>query len=472
MHILLAVIPVILLGHLPIDESSVEDFITRCAEERVAIVLDRDIQINKDVVIYKIKGQGHTINVSEGVSIKTKDDYFSLKDITFIINEYGNKYGFSINRGQLIQSSARNVCLKDIIVRTGKEGDLLKYDETSGWRGRSFLLISNAERIRISNIISYNIGTLVTYDNSHNAKIKNVVSFNCETNQYIKPSCSNFSLSNVEIRNRTEDKYWVIGGMSGKGTNGKNVVLSGAWNCRFKRITGENCIERVIYSRGGGNIKATDLSAVNCGGFKFVGQNEEESYWVRNVKVKNCRWIRTESESNRLMFLKANLSPESRLTVAASNLDVFQINKIDGVEYDGVYVEDRTGENSASISNVNNSRNVMLSNWVIRNVRCSRPVVYITGRMPENAVIKIKNMTLHNYAPSNRVGESILVGYRTTVSHKDSVLVVCDNVTISNDEDNVFKELFGEGIRSQFLDKISINGGLRKDALNKLEKNR
>ena len=468
MQIVLALF--ILFGHLPIDKSSVEDFITKCAEERVAIVLDRDIQINKDVVIYKIKGQGHTINVSEGVSIKTKDDDFSVKDVTFVINEYGNKNGFSVNRGRLIQSTARNVCLKNIIVKTGKEGDLLKYDETSGWRGRSFLLISNAERIRISNITSYNIGMLVTYDHSHNAKIKNVVSYNCETNQYIKPTCSDFSLSDVAIRNRTEDKYWIIGGMSGKGTNGKNVILSGAGNCQYKRITGENCIERVIYSRGGGNIKATDLNAINCGGFKFVGQSDEETDWVRNVKVKNCRWIRTESESNRLRLLKANLSPESQLTVAESNLDVFQINKIDGVVYDGVYVEDRTGENSASISNVNKCQNVTLSNWKIRNVRCSRPVVYITGRMPENAIITIKNMTLQNYAPSNRVGESVLVGYRSTVSKEECVLVVCNNVTISNDEGNISKELLGEGIRSQSLDRISINGGLGKNALDKLEK--
>ena len=460
MHMLFAIFSIILLGHLPVDDASLEDFITRCAEERVTIVLDRDIQINKDVVFYKIKGQGHTINVGEGVSIKTKDDDFSVKDVTFVINEYGNKNDFSIDRGRLIQSTARNVRLKSIIVRTGKEGELLKYDATSGWRGRSFLLISNAERIRISNITSYNIGMLVTYDNSHNAKIKNVVSYNCETNQYIKPTCSNFSLSDVEIRNRTEDKYWIIGGMSGKGTNEKNVILSGAWNCRFKRITGENCIERVVYSRGGGNIKATDLSAINCGGFKFVGQNEEETDWVRNVKVKNCRWIRTEPESKRLMLLKANFSPESRLTVAASNLDVFQINKIDGVEFDGVYVEDRTGENSASISSVNKCRNVMLSNWILRNIRCSRPVIYITDERTENAVMKIKNMTLHNYAPSNRVGESVLVGYRTTVPKEECVLVECNNVRISNDEGNVSKKLLGEGIRSHSLDKISINGGL------------
>ena len=109
MYMFLTILSFFLLGHLPVDYSSVEDYITKCAEERKTIVLDRDIQITKDVVIYKIKWLGHTINVSDGVTIKTSDDSFSLRDVTFIINEYGNKYGFPTNRGRLIQSTAKNV---------------------------------------------------------------------------------------------------------------------------------------------------------------------------------------------------------------------------------------------------------------------------------------------------------------------------------------------------------------------------
>lgn len=459
---LLTILSIILFGHIPVDYSSIEDYITKCAKERKTIVLDRDIQINKDVVIYKIKGQGHTINVSDGVTIKTVDDFFSLRDVTFLINEYGNKYGFSVNRGRLIQSTAKNVCLKNIIVKTGREGDLLKFDETSGWRGRGFLLINHAERIRISNVTSYNIGMLITYDNSHNAEVKSVIAYNCETNQYIKPTCSHFKLSDIEIKNTKEDKYWVIGGMNGTGTNGKNVVLSGAWNCSLKKIYGENCIERVIYSRGGGNIKAEDLKAINCGGFKFVGNNTNEIDWVNNVRVKRCRWIRTESERKRLEFLKSNLSSESNLTIAASNLDVFQINTINGVEFDDVYVEDKTGEDSSSISNVNSCRNVILSNWEIRNVRCSRPVVYITGSMPENANFTIANITLYNYSPSKITRESLLVGYRTKVSIEERVSVICNNITINSDG-NSSRDLLGEGIIGLSMVGISINGDLSKE---------
>lgn len=462
MHILLTIISILSFVHKTVDYSSIEEYITRCAERKKTIVLDRDIQINKDVVIYRIKGQGHTINISEGVTIKTTDESLFLNDITFVINEYGNKYGFTNNRGRLIQSKARKVYLKDIIVKTAKEGDELIYDETTGRRGRSFLLINSADKIIISNIRSYNIGMLVTYDNSRNAKIKNVVSYNCETCQYIKPTCSYFRLSNIEIRNREEDKFWVIGGMTGTGTNGKNVVLSGASNSSFRNILGVNCIERVIYSRGG-NVKAENLTAINSGGFKFVGNSTEETEWVRNVRISNCKWIRTESEVRRLDILKSNLSPESRLTVASANLDVFQINKIDGVEYNGVYVEDRTGENSASISNVNSCRNVTLANWEIRNVRCSRPVVYITGSMPEKANITIANMKLHNYAPSKKTSESVLVGYRTTVPiEEDRVSVICNNVIINN-EGNSSRDLLGKGITGQSLVGISINGGLSKE---------
>jgi len=461
MYMFLTILSFFLLGHLPVDDSSIEDYITNCAKERKKLVLDRDIRINKDVFFFKIEGQGHTINVSDGVTIKTVDDQLSVKNVTFIINEYGNKYGFPTNRGRLIQSTAKNVCLKNIIVKTGRDGEDLRYDETSGWRGRSFLLVNNAERIRISNITSYNIGMLITYDNSQNAKIKNVISYNCETNQYIKPTCSHFKLSNIEIKNTKEDKYWVIGGMNGTGTNGKNVVLSGAWDCHFKKISGENCIERVIYSRGGGNIKAEGLKALNCGGFKFVGNSTEESEWVRNVIISNCKWIRTESEVHRLEILKSNLSPDSRLTVASGNLDVFQINKIDGVEYKDVYVEDRTGENSASISSVNSCRNVLLSNWEMHNVRCSRPVVYITGSMPEKANITIENMKLHNYAPSKKTSESILVGYRTTVPIEERVSVKCNNVTINNEGESP-RDLLGKGITCQSLVGIRINGDLGK----------
>lgn len=436
-----------------------EEYIIKCAKEKKIIVLDHDVKIKKDVVFFKIEGQGHAINVSEGVTIKTTDDSLSLKNVTFVINDYGNKNGFPQNRGRLIQSTARNVLLNNIIVKTGREGDSLKFDETSGWRGRGFILISHAERIDISNITSYNIGVLMTYDNSHNARVKNIIAYNCETNQYIKPTCSDFNLSDIEINNKIEDKYWVIGGMSGIGTNGKNVVLTGASNSCFKNISGKNCIERVIYSRGGGNIKAENLTAINCGGFKFVGNSTDETEWAKNVKIKNCKWIRTESELRRLEILKSNLSPGSLLTVAASNLDVFQINKIDGVEYNGAYVEDRTGENSSSISNVNSCRNVILSNWEIHNVRCSRPVVYLTGSMPEEANITIANMKLYNYVPSKRTSESILVGYRTTVPIEKRVSVICNNVSIIN-EGISSRDLFGKGISGQSMVGISIKEGL------------
>lgn len=134
MHILLTIISILSFVHKTVDYSSIEEYITRCAERKKTIVLDRDIQINKDVVIYRIKGQGHTINISEGVTIKTTDESLFLNDITFVINEYGNKYGFTNNRGRLIQSKARKVYLKDIIVKTAKEGDELIYDETTGRR--------------------------------------------------------------------------------------------------------------------------------------------------------------------------------------------------------------------------------------------------------------------------------------------------------------------------------------------------
>lgn len=455
MNMFLTILSFFLLGHLSVDYSSIEDYIIKCAKERKTIVLDRDIQITKDVLIYKIKGQGHTINVSEGVTIKTVDDSFSVKDVTFIINEYGNKYGFPTNRGRLIQSTAKNVCLKNIIVKTGRDGEDLRYDETSGWRGRSFLLVCNAENIRISNVTSYNIGMLITYDNSRNAKIKNVIAYNCETNQYIKPTCSHFKLFNVEIKNTKEDKYWVIGGMNGTGTNGKNVILSGAWDCHFKKISGENCIERVIYSIGGGDIKAENLNALNCGGFKFVGNRTEEAEWVGNIRINNCRWVKTESENSRVMLLKSNLSSESNLTVSASNLGIFQIYNVSDIVYDDVYIEDSTEENSSSISNVHSCRNVLLSNWKVYNVRCSRPLVYLTGSMPDNAIITLKNMDLNNYNPSKVTSESVLVGYRTTVPIKERVSVICKNVSINNECESS-RDLLGKGITGHSMVDVNI----------------
>lgn len=463
---LLTLFPFLLLGSLPANGSSIEDYITRCAEERKTLILDDDITISKDVVFYKIKGQGHTINIVDGVTIRTKNDSLLVSDVTFVINEYGNKYGFSSRRGQLIQSNARDVYFNNIIVKTGKEGDSLKYDETSGWRGRSFLLINNANRIVISHITSYNVGSLITYANSHNAIVDDVIAYNCETNQYIKPSCSQFCLSNIEIRNTEKDKYWVVGGMNGVGTNGKCVVLTGAWDCSFNNIKGENCIERVIYSNGGGNIKATNLCAINSDGFKFVGQKAEEADWVSNIVIKKCKWIKTASEIDRVNILKSNLSKESPLTLAPSNLGVFQIYNVNDIIYDDVYIEDRTGENSASIGSVYNCHKILLINWIIRNVRCARPVVYITGNMPDKATIEMNNMSLFNYAPSNRIGESILVGYRSSESN---VSALCKNIFIQNDEGNISNELLGRGINCLFMKNIRVKGGLSKFALSKLK---
>lgn len=422
------------------------------------IKLDHDVVIKSDARIYSVDGNGHTITVYPGVLIRATRPTLELKNVTFIVNDYGNKNGFKENR-QLIVSSAKKVHISDVTVKTGKEYEKLLLPDGSGYRGRDFIRIIGAESVVFSKVRSYNIRTLAVYNNCKNAIVKDVVSYNCETNQHAKTGCDKFTFDHIAIYNNVRDKGWVVGGKNGMGTNGKDVVLNGASNAIIRNIVGVNCIERAVYSMAS-NVDARDLYAENCGGFKFVGESRDRI--THNVYVSGCVWKRTADLESVFRTLKKNCSDKSQVVASESNLDIYAVYYADKVSINDLKAYDYTGKDYASVGLIHNCDGLSLSHWTLENIHCSRPLVYVTrnsdGQKPIN--IYLKDIKLVDYAHRSLKGEAVVVGSRMDVDKCD-VYVTAENLDVRNSAGlKSFNYLFGRGVSNAVLKNSIISGAL------------
>lgn len=443
------------------------------------IKLDHDVVIKSDTHMYSVDGNGHTITVYPGVLIRATRPTLELKNVTFIVNDYGDKNGFKDSRS-LIVSSAKRVHISDVNIRTGKEYRDLLLPDGSGYRGRDFIRINGAESIVISKIRSYNIRALAVYNNCKNAIVRDVVSYNCETNQYAKDNCSAFSFQSVSIVNELRDKGWFVGCASGKGSNGLDVIMSGASNCTMKNVRGVNSIERVIYSTGS-DIVAENLYAENTGGFKFVGKKGEGYKWSDNINVKGGKWIRTHSLDAIFNILKSNSTAHSSL-VNSSNFDIFQVYYAKNVSYSDLTAIDYTDSECSSVGNIYDCDSLSFSEWKFVNVRSARPLVYVTRSDPSRKInVRLKNVHLVNFGPVNTVGEAVLAGTRDDPSEGVIVLTV-ENSTVDNRKVRYpARYLLGRGVSSAKVhkttlkraykgDNISLNRGNTKLSKSKISK--
>ena len=425
------------------------------------IKLDHDVVIKSDARIYSVDGNGHTITVYPGVLIRATRPTLELKNVTFIVNDYGNKNGFKENR-QLIVSSAKKVHISDVTVKTGKEYEKLLLPDGSGYRGRDFIRIIGAESVVFSKVRSYNIRTLAVYNNCKNAIVKDVVSYNCETNQHTKDNCSDFLFQSVYIINELRDKGWFVGCASGKGSNGLDVIMNGASNCTMKDIRGINSIERVIYSMGG-NIVAENLYAENTGGFKFVGKAGGISKWSDNIKVKGCKWVRTHSLDDIFDVLKSNSTAHSNL-VNSANFDIFQVYYAKNVTYSDVTAIDYTDSKCSSVGSIYDCDSLLFSGWKFVNVRSARPLVYVLRSNPNRKInVRLKNVHLVNFGPVNTVGEAVLAGTRDDPSEGVIVLTV-ENSTVDNRKvRHPARYLIGRGVSSAEVHKSTLKNAFFKN---------
>ena len=133
---------------------------------------------------------------------------------------------------------------------------------------------------------NYSVGIIV--EDGRNYKVQNVTSECVDTCLWLQGS--SYDVENIRaVNDYARGFIWVNKNNAGAlaGSNGKDVVLCGGEHYTLRNIYGENMPERVIYSQGS-HVTASDLKALNCGGFKFVGTAEKTA---SDVQVSNAHLV-------------------------------------------------------------------------------------------------------------------------------------------------------------------------------------
>jgi hypothetical protein len=297
-----------------------------------------------------------------------------------------------------------------------------------------FSLSYHKKGSKIRNVFFENVGGGIILYDGEGIELSNIKGSNVETLIYGRNLVS-ATIKDIGLKNTySQSLTWIGKTDASGGSNGKDtLMIEGGDNLTISDIYGEFPIERVIYCQAN-NVKAHNLYAKDCQGFKFCGPNYASR--VEKVVINNANVILTDDRPS------------------ISDLNTFfELYYISHVEYDGIKLKNFRSDKLTATSQYIISIADGVNDIHLKNIDCeynsSNPLVYfyvLQDNTKTCSNVEIENFTIRNYGNSS--GDTYIFGFGSTtpVSWVNG-LNVHDGKIVQDDNQIINKNITRRGFK-------------------------
>lgn len=269
----------------------------------------------------------------------------------------------------------------------------------------------------ISNVFFENIATGIWLSDGEGVEISDIYGKNCETLVYLRDPVD-VDVRNLAIKNTYAQSLTWIGKNQGQTSNGKDVLqVEGGSAITINDVYGEFCVERVIYCQSD-NIKAHNLFAKDCAGFKFCGSSYDNR--INKATINNLYKIVTDELTT--------------IVDTSTFFDILQMYYITDAEVDVINLRNFRSDKLTQLGTYVISLADGIHNLKLKNIDCeynsAQPLIYHFVLQDDTKTcsnVEVENFVIRNYGDGT--GEYYVYRFGSTAPAS-----WLDGLTIKNGE--------------------------------------